>query len=610
MIARIRPFPALFAAAAAFLGAVPAAPAAPAVPDRAAVPADGEAMVARLRAERDAGAIDDETYLLQTFRYVFARERTDPRHAPADATPLKCFTDQVAELERLRDSLSAAAVEEMDGYLAAARSFSPFRATYVSPSGRFELTYSTTGTDAVPSTDTTPANGIPDYIERAGEYLDESWDTEITTLGFTAPTLPGDGTYDIAFANIGAYGFTSVSFPTTDITIENDFLGFPTNQDPDGKQLGALKVTCAHEFKHASQYTNNGWSEGGWVELDATWVEDIVFDVTNDYYNYINFNSSNSQLSDPWLRLDNGGTGSYEDCLWQHYLSEKHGNQFIVDLWDRRATNPGENMKNSYQSTLQLYGSSWGEAWPEMYEWCWFTGSRAEPPYGFGEAAGYLRMNLWDGPITAYPYADADSVDQIACRPYRFNAGTAGQFPVIAFNGDDAHCCFQVSVIIESSTTFTIEKMTLDANNDGTYTPSLPFGNYQYVGVLVTNTQRSGGNKAYTLDVTEVSGPVGVAVSPGGTESRLAMHPAAPNPFAAATRIAWSAPRDTRATVRILDVAGRTVRVLHDGPVAAGEGRVDWDGRSSAGRPVPAGVYWSRIETPEGSVARKVIAVR
>jgi hypothetical protein len=152
--------------------------------------------------------------------------------------------------------------------------------------------------------------------------------------------------------------------------------------------------------------------------------------------------------------------------------------------------------------------------------------------------------------------------------------------------------------------------MTLDANNDGTYTPSLPFGNYQYVGVLVTNTQRSGGNKAYTLDVTEVSGPVGVAVSPGGTESRLAMHPAAPNPFAAATRIAWSAPRDTRATVRILDVAGRTVRVLHDGPVAAGEGRVDWDGRSSAGRPVPAGVYWSRIETPEGSVARKVIAVR
>jgi hypothetical protein len=349
------------------------------------------------------------------------------------------------------------------------------------------------------------------------------------------------------------------------------------------------------------------------VELDATWMEDIVFDASNDYYNYINSNGSNSQLSDPWLRLDNGGTGSYEDCLWQHYLSEKHGNQIIVDLWAQRAAAPGENMKNSYQTVLQSYGSSWGDGWPEMYEWGWFTGSREELPYGFGESPSYLRMNLWAGPVTSYPYAAADSVDQIACHPYRFNTGTAGQFPLITFNGDDAHCCFQVSVIIEYPETtgvFTVERMTLDASNDGTYTPAQAWGNYQYIAVLVTNTLRTGGLKSYTLGVTETSGPVDVSVAPAAAPARLTLHPAAPNPFGGATRIAWSAPRDTRATVRILDVAGRTVRVLHDGPIAAGEGRADWDGRNAAGRPVPAGVYWTRIETPEGSVARKVVALR
>jgi flagellar hook assembly protein FlgD len=88
------------------------------------------------------------------------------------------------------------------------------------------------------------------------------------------------------------------------------------------------------------------------------------------------------------------------------------------------------------------------------------------------------------------------------------------------------------------------------------------------------------------------------------------MRPAAPNPFRTVTDIAFSVPRAMHATVRILDVAGRTVRVLHDGAVDAGSGRVSWDGRNEAGSRVPAGVYWSRIETPEGSVARRIVALR
>jgi hypothetical protein len=595
---------------AVILHSVPGTVLALSTPALAARPADGDEVFRQLAAARDERAITEEEYLLETFRYVFAPERLRAENAPAERTLIKCFTDQVTRFERNRAALSAEAVAELDGYIR--REGPGLRATYISPSGLFSITYVTTGVDAVPTTDTTPANGIPDFVERCGEYLDTSWATEITTLGFTAPALPVDGTYDVDFANMGAYGFTTISGFTTAITIENNFVGFPANSDPDGSQLGALKVTCAHEFKHASQFTNNGWSEGGWVELDATWVEDIVFDQTNDYYNYINFNSSNSQFSDPWLALDNGGTGSYEDCMWQHYLSEKHGNQIIVDLWARRAAFPSENMKQSYQSTQQLYGTDWDQSWPDMYEWAWFTGSRAEPGLGFGEAGSYLRMNLRPGTnIAAYPYAAADSVDQLAAHPYRFNPGTLGMQPVIAFNGLDTHTNFTLSVIVkDTSSNITITRPALDAFNDVTYSVPLAWDTITYVGVIVTNSKRTGGVVDYTLNVSQVPAATDAQVTTGPLPTRLELRPAVPNPFRSATNIAYSLPREEQVRVRILDVAGRTVRVLGDGRAPAGENRVVWDGRNASGQEVPAGVYWARVETSGGSVARRIVALR
>jgi hypothetical protein len=99
-------------------------------------------------------------------------------------------------------------------------------------------------------------------------------------------------------------------------------------------------VTVAHEFKHASQYSYTAWSEGNWVELDATWVEDIVYDRTNDYYNYIF--GADSPFTNPELPLDNGGAGLYEDANWEHYQTEKLGNAEMLAWWTRRLSFPGE----------------------------------------------------------------------------------------------------------------------------------------------------------------------------------------------------------------------------------------------------------------------------
>ncbi len=575
----------------------------------AARPSTGEASLAVIREDVASGRIDAETGLLESLRLVFAPERTDDRYVPEARTPLRCLTPVLIEYRAQKAVLSSATVREIEGYLA--RGGPSLRATYFSPSGTFELTYTTSGVDAVPATDVNPANGIPDFVERCAEYADESWTVTVDDLGFMAPLLPGDGTYDIFFENMGAYGFTSVAGSTTEITIDNNFVGFPPNDDPDGDQLGAAKVTIAHELKHASQYTNNGWSEDGWVELDATWMEDIVYDVTNDYYNYINFSGAESQLVRPWLSLEEGGTGSYEDCIWEHYLTEKHGNQFMVDLYDRRRSFPSENMKTSYQQILGTYASNWDEAYPEYLDWCWFTGTRAEPPYGFGESTTYRRMELRGPAIAAYPFALPDSVDHLAAHPRRFNPGSPALSPRVLFDGLDSHTNFTVSVIVsENAGGFTITHPAVGAGNVVDYTVPLPWSSIEYVGVIVTNSKRTGGVATYSLEVSEVTGSTGAEIATGTPFDRMTLLPNTPNPFVSSTWIRFAVPSTTRGSLKIVDVAGRVVRTLVDGSIAAGRGEIAWDARNQAGRQVPAGVYWARLETPEGSVARKIMVVR
>lgn len=576
-----------------------------------AAPVNGAAAMELLDQDRNAGRISAETWLLESFRYVFAPEAVSPRYLPANRTLIRCMTPRIAEFHRLRDSLQPAAVAEMDGYLTP--SGAQPRAIYMSPSGIFEFAYQTTGANAVDPSDVDPANGIPDLVERSAEYADYTWVTEVDTLAFKAPTLTA-GVYEMSYESMGAYGYTT---PTgagkTRIVLHNTFTGFfPPNTDPDGPQLGRAKVTIAHEFKHASQYTNSSWSEGGWVELDATWMEDIVYDDTNDLYNYFNALNGGSQLSNPEQSLDEGGSGSYEDCLWQLYMSEKHGVQIITDFWDLRAANSGWTMRKSYSEILTTYGSSWNEAYPEFMEWCWFTGSRAELPYGFGESPDYLRMRTRTGNVSTYPANVSDNVAHLATHPRRYNPGSATDHPRILFNGDDAHTNFTVSVIAEKPDgSFTIVQPAVDANQDFDYTVPTPFQSLLYVAVLVTNTKRTGSEASYSYTVEDATGSTGIGELVTA-DAGLRLHPAAPNPTSGVTTLSFSLPADaSHAEMGVFDVHGRLVRALHHGPLSAGHGEARWDGTDHSGRRTPAGVYWIRLHTDDGSTAaRRVTLVR
>jgi hypothetical protein len=82
----------------------------------------------------------------------------------------------------------------------------------------------------------------------------------------------------------------------------------------------------------------------------------------------------------------------------------------------------------------------------------------------------------------------------------------------------------------------------------------------------------------------------------------FALHPAHPNPFAAATTLQFYLSEPGPATLVVYDPLGRVVARLADGWHAAGLHRVTW---TAAGR--ASGVYLAKLATPKASQTRRLV---
>ena len=111
--------------------------------------------------------------------------------------------------------------------------------------------------------------------------------------------------------------------------------------------------------------------------------------------------------------------------------------------------------------------------------------------------------------------------------------------------------------------------------------------------------------------------PVTCGASSVGDEPPHAFGPlqirVVPNPTPGACRIEMAVPTISNALVVVTDVAGKTVRELNRGPLAApptgGASRL-WDGRAANGQQVPSGIYFVRVRTAGGTAVRPVVIVR
>jgi hypothetical protein len=89
----------------------------------------------------------------------------------------------------------------------------------------------------------------------------------------------------------------------------------------------------------------------------------------------------------------------------------------------------------------------------------------------------------------------------------------------------------------------------------------------------------------------------------------LMLSEATPNPSRADVAFALSLPRGGAVSLLVYDLQGRRVRTLVDAVLPAGEQRVLWDGRDSAGHTASAGVYFARLMTPMGVRTRRIVRI-
>lgn len=82
-----------------------------------------------------------------------------------------------------------------------------------------------------------------------------------------------------------------------------------------------------------------------------------------------------------------------------------------------------------------------------------------------------------------------------------------------------------------------------------------------------------------------------------------------PSPFRSRTEIRYYLPRTGPVSLAVYDVTGRRVRTLVAGREQAGSRTVWWDRRTADGDRVAAGVYYLRLEAPEGRRGRKVVVL-
>ena len=94
------------------------------------------------------------------------------------------------------------------------------------------------------------------------------------------------------------------------------------------------------------------------------------------------------------------------------------------------------------------------------------------------------------------------------------------------------------------------------------------------------------------------------------TPRQYQLHDAYPNPFNPSTTIAYSLPYAGQVRLTIHDARGRQLRTLVSGVQPAGYRQATWDGRDDAGRGVPGGIYFYRIEAGDYMAAKKLVLLK
>jgi len=345
------------------------------------------------------GKIDREEYYFRLLQTIYEPEMLPVEYTSSKAEPVKCATPIIMEIRQQWDDLSA----EFKSTAARFDIRPDTELEYVSPDGFFRLHYDTAFGGATPPVplDDLDSSLVPDFVELMASYADSAWRQIVLNFGYERPpsdgTLGGDSLYDLYFDQFQYYGLTSgdffVSSPcdnsySSHITLHHTFLSFPPNQDPDGNQKGSMKVAIAHELYHAVQFYYDAYLDTWWAEQTAVWMEDEVYPIVHDNYNYFDefwpFPEMSLLEEGEWLH-------PYGSFVWPKYLAENYGLDLIQDILFSSCQQT--SLISIFHSELAERSTTFYDEFREFLFWNYMTGERDDGLH-YVDASNYPEIEI------------------------------------------------------------------------------------------------------------------------------------------------------------------------------------------------------------------------
>jgi hypothetical protein len=106
--------------------------------------------------------------------------------------------------------------------------------------------------------------------------------------------------------------------------------------------------------------------------------------------------------------------------------------------------------------------------------------------------------------------------------------------------------------------------------------------------------------------IGQPAGPASVGDQRGGEACGIRV---LPNPVVGSARFRIGVPARQRVRIGVVDVVGRRVATLVDGPLAAGEHEFRWDGTTAWGTRSHAGLYFLRVEFEHSQLTRRFVLI-
>jgi hypothetical protein len=225
------------------------------------------------------------------------------------------------------------------------------------------------GIDA-PSLADGDGDGVPNFVEQVLKIAEHVHEVENEKLGWREPKSDGrrgggNGKTDVYLSQIGGelFGYAAPDRGQADkrhriprrlhgyLVLDNDYSAF---EFPGTKPADDLKVTLAHEYNHILQFGYDAFQDPWFAESSATWMEDQVYNGTDDYLRYVR----------RWVRrwdtpLTTSSIKEYGSAVWNQWLARRYGPEIVRQAWARAIhVRPGGFSVNAYESAIRAAGRS------------------------------------------------------------------------------------------------------------------------------------------------------------------------------------------------------------------------------------------------------------